>query len=461
MSLYRKSETGQIIKTAGNLVQRFNDRIFLTTHSVEGGADYYDIELAAKKYILQLTSYTEYQLYIDTPNTTDNVRIRYQGKTLQLRRSDNDPIAVGALNHRINLYTLDITTNEILMDPLLQPTPDTYRGLFTYALNTWNVGLISDPVLDQTAVALDTNLTYKYDGSTWNLVGPIDDPATGQVIEPLNGWYWMIEYFPNYNFGNGKIVWNGATNSWNVFTARVPRPDEVTIVTDPSTNKFLVNPEKVKTKIFEVNTTVNPTLTVGQAGWNSAEQTLHLKVSEHVDLPLGRAIISLAKNVDTVPLTDGMVVYISGAVVASGVIEVKRALATMANANSVFAVVTEPIAINAIGNVTQLGNVNQLNTDAFNEGDQLYLSSDISGGLTNILPSYPSRVVRIGTVIRNHSTTGIINVNIDIECFAEEISFDNSATDLTSTNIEGAIIELDSKIGDIDAVLDLINGEVI
>jgi hypothetical protein len=238
MSFYRKNESGEFNKTAGNLVQRFNDRIFLTDHSVEGNADYYDIELAAKKYIQRFTDYTEYQLYIGTPNTTDTVYIRYQGKTFQVTRSDNDPLAIGVLHRRINLYTLTTDDNKIWMDPLLQPTPDTYKGIFTYALNTWDPLLIPDPELEQTGVALDTNMTYEYDGTEWQLVGPIDDPATGSVVEPLNGWYWMIEYFPNYNFGNGKIVWNGGTHQWDIYTARVPRPDETTIKTDPLTNKF-------------------------------------------------------------------------------------------------------------------------------------------------------------------------------------------------------------------------------
>lgn len=44
---------------------------------------------------------------------------------------------------------------------------------------------------------------------------------------------------------------------------------------------------------------------------------------------------------------------------------------------------------------------------------------------------------------------------------ADKVSFDNTGTLLDATNVQTAIAELDSKIGDIGRVLDNINGEVI
>jgi hypothetical protein len=209
MAIYRKDEQGRLIKTAGNLVQRWNDRIFLTEHSVVGDRDYYDIETAANKFITGLTDYTEFQLYIAEPNETSNVYIRFAGKELKLTRSDEDDIAIGYLFRRMTFYTLDTNSGIIWMDALLQPTPDTYRGIFTYALQTWDANMIPEPKIGETAIVLDTNNTYEYDGTSWDLTGTIEDQ--------LNGWYWMIEFFPDYFFGSGKIVWNGGSKSWNVY----------------------------------------------------------------------------------------------------------------------------------------------------------------------------------------------------------------------------------------------------
>lgn len=125
MAIYRKDEQGRLIRTAGNLVQRWNDRIFLTEHSVVGDRDYYDIETAANKFITGLTDYTEFQLYIAEPNETSNVYVRFAGKELKLTRSDENDIVIGYLFRRMTFYTLDTNSGIIWMDVLLQPAPFT------------------------------------------------------------------------------------------------------------------------------------------------------------------------------------------------------------------------------------------------------------------------------------------------------------------------------------------------
>ena len=252
MGLYRKDKHGQLKKNATNIIQRINNGILATTHSVVNNTDYYDIDVAAKKYILSLTDNTEFLLYISEPNETDTVKIRYEGRTLTLARTDGDAIAIGALYRRLNVYTLTTLSDEIWMDSLLQPTADSFRGTFTYALETWVAGDIATPILDQTAVAMDTNMTYLYNGASWDETGIIDDPNTGEVTEPLNGWYWMVSSFPDYDNGTGKIVWNGATEGWDIFLENNSRPDEKSIVTDPATNKFsAITVHQIVTQVTE------------------------------------------------------------------------------------------------------------------------------------------------------------------------------------------------------------------
>lgn len=116
MSIYRKDEFGVIRKTASSLVKRWNDRIFLTTHTVENGADYYEIAAEASKYIVSLNDLTEYQLYINEPNETDRVFITFKGQQLELLISTEDDIIPGRIINNLHCYTLDMSTGYIWTD---------------------------------------------------------------------------------------------------------------------------------------------------------------------------------------------------------------------------------------------------------------------------------------------------------------------------------------------------------
>jgi len=116
MSIYRKNENGGISKAAGSVVQRWNDKIFMTEHTVADGKDYYEIEPSASKYILSFKDQTEYQLYITEPNVSDTVYIAFKGQSLELRRSSLSGIVIGSLGGKLHCYTLQVSTGEIWTD---------------------------------------------------------------------------------------------------------------------------------------------------------------------------------------------------------------------------------------------------------------------------------------------------------------------------------------------------------
>jgi len=58
--------------------------------------------------------------------------------------------------------------------------------------------------------------------------------------------------------------------------------------------------------------------------------------------------------------------------------------------------------------------VRDLDTSAFAEGSELWLSATVPGGLTNVKPPAPNNATRIGYVVRSHATTGSIFVRIQI-----------------------------------------------
>jgi len=66
------------------------------------------------------------------------------------------------------------------------------------------------------------------------------------------------------------------------------------------------------------------------------------------------------------------------------------------------------------GFVVATGRLAGLDTNivGWNEGDSLWLSPSIAGGITNTTPSAPNHAVFVGTLIRKHPTQGVIEVEV-------------------------------------------------
>lgn len=132
------------------------------------------------------------------------------------------------------------------------------------------------------------------------------------------------------------------------------------------------------------------------------------------------------KNQTGATLNAGSVVYISG---ASGQIP----LVSLARADSyttadVIGVVQTSIANNTDGIVTIIGNVDNLNTSAYTEGQPLYLSPTVAGALTSVEPIAPNFQIQVAWVEHSHPTAGKILVNVDKEYTKTEYIADSTAT---------------------------------
>ena len=163
----------------------------------------------------------------------------------------------------------------------------------------------------------------------------------------------------------------------------------------------------------DFDTAAAATGAVGRLNWNATEGTLDLGLAGgNVSLQVGMENVVRIKNDDTVTLTDGMVVYITGA--SGSNLLVKRAKADAeATSATTLAVMTESVATNASGYATTFGNVRGLNTNSFNEGEALYLSAATAGALTNVKPTAPNHIVTIGFVTKKSAGNGEIFVRID------------------------------------------------
>jgi hypothetical protein len=110
-------------------------------------------------------------------------------------------------------------------------------------------------------------------------------------------------------------------------------------------------------------------------------------------------------------LTKGTVVYISGANGNKAL--VSKALATTdALSSRTFGLLQSNINNNGLGYCVIIGDLSGLDTSAFTEGDQLYLSGVTAGTYTATKILAPTHLVYVGKVTRSHPTLGQIEVGI-------------------------------------------------
>jgi hypothetical protein len=134
------------------------------------------------------------------------------------------------------------------------------------------------------------------------------------------------------------------------------------------------------------------------------------------DLSVGVAgsaatLIAQVRNETGATLTKGTVVYINGA--SGNKALVTKAIATGdATSAQTFGVIQADITNNNNGYVVIIGVVSNINTSAYADGAQLYLSGTTAGAFTNIKPYAPIHLVYVGIVTRSHATQGTVEVKI-------------------------------------------------
>ena len=151
---------------------------------------------------------------------------------------------------------------------------------------------------------------------------------------------------------------------------------------------------------------------VGIMRWNNTDGTVDLGLKGgNVTLQIGQELVLRVVNKTGSDITNGQVVRVVA--VTGGVTGIALAQADSdANSVTTIGIATEDIANNAQGFVTTQGLVHDVNTNAFNEGDVLYLSPTIAGGLTNVKPIAPQHLVTIGYVAKKGASDGHILLHV-------------------------------------------------
>ena len=149
---------------------------------------------------------------------------------------------------------------------------------------------------------------------------------------------------------------------------------------------------------------------------SSADGSVTITGTTAIDLSAAFAtsasnVILSVRNTTGATLTKGTAVYISGA--TGQISTVSKAIATGdATSAQTLGLITANLANNSNGNVTLIGTVTNIDTSAYTDGQQLYLSPTTAGTLTVTKPYAPQHLVYMATVEHAHPTQGKLFVKV-------------------------------------------------
>jgi hypothetical protein len=152
--------------------------------------------------------------------------------------------------------------------------------------------------------------------------------------------------------------------------------------------------------------------------WNKDDSTLNIHHSDGVTQQVGQELYVKVRNRTASTILSGVAVRFSGAEQDDGtsrlLVEPFLGNGTYPNLHGL-GITTQDIHVGDDGLVTVWGKVRDLNTNAWNVGDILYVSSSVAGGLTNIKPTAPNNVIPMAAVLKKSITAGEIFVRPTIE----------------------------------------------
>jgi hypothetical protein len=140
------------------------------------------------------------------------------------------------------------------------------------------------------------------------------------------------------------------------------------------------------------------------------------QIGTAIDLSVATAasttnVLCQVRNTTGATLTKGTAVYISGA--TGQIPTVSKALATSdATSAQTLGLMTADLANNSNGFVTVIGLISNIDTSAYIDGAQLYLSGVTAGTLTATKPYAPIHLVYIAVVEHSHVTQGKLFVKV-------------------------------------------------
>lgn len=215
----------------------------------------------------------------------------------------------------------------------------------------------------------------------------------------------------------GELYWNGVAVGSGGYTLPIATDSVlggIKVGTGLSINGSTGVLSVSSTQLFDhvdFNTSVStPSYLTGRLYWDTAEYTLSLCLASGSILQIGQELLLRAVNNTGSTITNGRIVYVSGA-------QGNRPTVALADAtddikSKVVAVATQNVADNEVGFFTLSGLVHDIDTSMVPEGGEAWLSTT-PGMMTSARPAAPNAAVCIGTVVRSHATVGHLFVRVN------------------------------------------------
>ena len=216
-----------------------------------------------------------------------------------------------------------------------------------------------------------------------------------------NGYYYVVSTSGSTNL-NGITDW--VTGDWAMYNGTVwQKIDQTNLVTS------------VAGKTGAVTLTYTDVSAIGSVTSTDGSVTVST-TSGVADLSVAVAasttnVICQVRNTTGATLTKGTAVYISGA--TGQIPTISKALATSdATSAQTLGLMTADLANNTNGYVTVIGLITNMDTSAYTDGAQLYLSGTTAGTLTATKTYAPTHLVYVAVVEHAHPTQGKLFVKV-------------------------------------------------
>ena len=177
----------------------------------------------------------------------------------------------------------------------------------------------------------------------------------------------------------------------------------------------------------------SPAYTEGLLFYDADNDTLKYYNDEpDVAQDVGRELWVKVRNNSGATITNGSVVYISGATGQNPTIALAKA--DVESTSRAIAVATHDIENNSLGYVTTFGIVRGVDTTYGADGVEVFLSATTAGALTNAAPTGTNVVESVGYVAYSHGSNGKLLVSITPHVDVDDIHGDLLITQTDQNN---------------------------
>jgi hypothetical protein len=233
---------------------------------------------------------------------------------------------------------------------------------------------------------------------TWNAT--TNTPTLTSSVG-TSGYYYVVATAGSTNL-NGITDWQ--IGDWLLFNGSAwQKIDQSNLVTSVNSQTGAVS-----LTYTDVNAIGSITSTDGSVTVSTTSGVADLSVAVSASTT---NVICLVRNTTGATLTKGTAVYINGSTGQNPTVT-KAQANNDTNSAQTLGLMSADLANNSNGYVTIIGLITNIDTSAYTDGQQLYLSPTTAGTLTTTKPYAPQHLVYVAVVERAHPTQGKLFVKV-------------------------------------------------